>query len=601
MPLPDKKTVLDWYKDFCRQLGETYGLDLTKKTDLMRLGCIRTDNPASGEIYDHPFIRHAENGYADPEPTLDYKEAAPALKLYAELKSGRFGEGEKYNEANRRYEAMAEKMDAAHNAWEIRNQTLFDASKDQDFDQIARLYEDAHAGRLFIYDETGDFSKSNMLYMGDDGTLCRGRVMDGLQTAFTCIPGVNEPVRMGTVFKRVCIGIQPIPDDMTEGYRRVRERENAIVSFVLERHPEMKTLTKKDDDICDRYIQGDLQAEMPAPVPKPGFLSAVKWFFTRNTKEYDDYDEYVRNKADWDAKMSAGKAAYEKYSLIEKELLEMQGIMPEIKDVDRRHQVYEQQTVADSIKSFSRKKQAEGLMAASKAGQCEELKEELSWDAVTMLAGARDDFRKEIAAHPEYFDRNGNRTAAGRVALANRTMNAEQKLEAVKGLDAQIAEAKESAMDRIRARLAEANTSGELTTDKAFAADVATLIQARSLEGQLTKYKKGDDLFRGFDMKKQGIEESGIYLASHASFKKAFGTKDDLREIAFDLAQSGRSPEALNSRLDSLLKRYNGARKPAGSVKQSETKTAVKAQPVQEKKNAEPEDKWIMREPKSPF
>lgn len=602
MPLPDKQTVLNWYASFCAQLKETYGLDLTKKTDLMRVGCLHTERLKEGRLYDSPFIPHTADGDVGSEPEPDYKEAVEALKLISRIKDDQYQSDEQRAEDKRRYAAHAEKMDEAHHAWEIRSQTLFDGSREQDYEQIARLYEDAHEGRMFLYDKTGDISNAHFLYVGDDNELCSGRSMDGNDPMFTCIPDVRKPLSATDVFRYVCSGAKPKTDQAIEKGSPA-DRARAVNAYVKQRHPEMDSLTPKDFSLCTDYINGDLQGREPARVEKPGFMSRLKWVFSlfRNTEDYDKYNAYVREKAAWDADMATAKAAYGQFVKVESDLVADAGLMPEIKDPARRERVHHTQVQMDQIKSYARMMEAKDTVTVIKSEIGDKAAEKLQADSMSMMSTARTAFFEEIAAHPEHFDRSGSRTAAGRTALANKSMNAQQKADAVKGLGEQLAEAKESAMDRIRARLAEANTSGGMTSDKDFAADVATLIQARSLEGQLAKYKKGDDLFRGFDMKKQGIEESGIYLASHASFMQAFGTKDDLREIAFDLAQSGRSPEALNDRLDSLLKRYNDARKPVNSAKQTEVKTAVKAQPVQEKKNEEPEDKWIMREPKSPF
>lgn len=536
-PIENKEEILSWYKNFQKQMKEEFGLDLNRKTDLFRIRRVYRREADFTPDLQYPFMRkNPDGGYAVPEPTLDYDEAEKLVGMYDALYRLPADAEERGRTLRADIEHAAERALAARNQWAVENQSVLYPEREEDFAQIARMYEDAKNGNLVLISKDS-FGDSSTMYLGDDGKMHLTVPASARPDEYEYAPG--RRTAMQTLFRAASIGRKEITDSMKPSEKDAAVKQNQYLDYLDRVYPDRPTVTPQEYRLLSS-VQTAIKDpfEMPDPVPKPGFMAYLRWIFSgfRDNSEYTAYNEYVARRAEITEKKAAVDRVSAKYEQMEKKLVAAERLVSGAADEDRAYRIYANKEAFASAYSHPELTEAERLFASAQEryGENNEIMQQqfneiLDKDAVRLLS--------ETANHPEYFNPNGTRTAAGRTAYKNRTCTPEEKEAVLNGYREQLDKAKQEALDALEKTFEGEYAAAHTAENAPFEQTLGILLYINAMQERTQK----GELFRECEMKADDIKATGRAMTGTGAFRALTAEMADIRQYVYDFAEMERT------------------------------------------------------------
>lgn len=522
--LQEKEQILAWYKSFQKQMKEKYGVDLTKKTDLSRIRFTYYNEKTDMYNAEYAFMRHRDGQYTVPEPKIPHDGIFELVGIDRNISQM---VGEKAEEANKELDRKTERLFAEHEEWEISNQTAFSPEREEDFEDIARLYRGAQEGTLFLMNpEPGSTTgHERTIYMGDDGSVCLGPYADADELKYEIQPGVTATAR--TIFEGAIKGRITAKEGDTEAQKRYAEKRNAYVDFLEQHIDGWKTPNDEERSAYRSYMTGNIGGAMKQ-VEKPGIRSFFKWVFSgfRDTGDYDAYREYQRQVQ----RLESAKTIEKQFRAIEKELLRESNYLPEIRDIDRKYQVLSGQTALSSTYPHIQRDKVDALMNEHNTLVGEDT---ISSEVERFFNFEQSRVLLETAQHPEYFNPNGKRSADGRAAYNDRTMTAEEKKAACDAYRKELEKARTETLEHLEAAFADEYAKAEPQNSDVYAQDLGILLKVYDTEQHIDEHR----FRKEYEMKADDIKALGRALSGTGAFREMVQGMPDMRKEVFDFME----------------------------------------------------------------
>ena len=604
MPRPPKSKVLNWYRGFKADLKEKYSIDINKKNDALRIASCVTVDPFKGKHnLSHAFIRQNNGVYAVPEPA---DPSAKEMYDLAVLNTKGLEQGGEPQGDEPDYTAIANataaKLFEKRNEWMVVNQEVFDPEKDEDYEQIERIYNDAHNGNLIVLDNNGNIMQNSFsLYVADDGTLCNGPRLDEAMAPFRISENIqrtyNPDGLMALVIKGE-IDIESKRDKYSADYIRGMEVDNAAIMWAKENIEGINDLTPEDEELKRQYTSGEIEESKPKEVAKPGVFSWFKRFisFGFATGDFDDYKRYQSELGEWQQRSDTAKAAVEKYNKtldsVKKKLINTdKTAFANVSDPDRRLAIFRNQERLTAAVSYSKSNLADDVDRYNKS-QPRVNEDIMPQDAQTAYNNATVTALSTAIIHPEFYNANGTLNADGKINRKNLAMTPDEKKEAIAAAREKTAKAREIAYKSLTQIYEQEDKAyaNAIRSDKMEIADntnmlkmnLGILVYSRVVERQLEK----GNYIRECAMTPDDIAAYGRAFSDNKAFE-AMTEKFDITAHTLALYVNGyespnkeRFDEELNKLCDAVINEKKiSLKKPA----------AENTEPV--KQNAEVEKK----------
>ena len=543
-PIENREEILNWYQKFQKQMKEEFGLDLNRKTDLFRIRRVYRRKEDYAPDMQYSFMRkEPDGGYAVPEPTFDYDEAETIVKMYDAVSRLPANAAERERALRTEAGQAAERALSARNQWAVENQSMFYPDREEDFAQIARMYEDAKNGNLVLISKDS-FGDSSTMYLGDDGKMHLTVPASSRPDEYEYAPG--KRMSMQALFRAASNGRKEITDSMKPADKEEAEKQNLCMDYLDRVWPDRPTVTPQEYRLLSN-VQTAFKDhfEMPEPVPKPGFMAYLRWIFSgfSDNSEYTAYNEYVAKRTEITEKKAAAERVSAKYEQMEKKLVAAAGLVPGAADEERAYRIYANKEALASAYSHPELKEAERLfdIAEERYGKNNEImpqqfQEILDKDAARLLS--------ETVNHPEYFNPNGTRTAAGRTAYKNRTCTPEEKEAALAGYREQLEKAKQETLDALDQTFAGEYAAAHTAENAPFEQTLGILLYINAMQERTQK----GDLFKECEMKADDIKATGRAMTGTGAFRALTAEMPDIRQYIYDFADMERTaPEDLKA------------------------------------------------------
>lgn len=528
-PIENREEILNWYQKFQKQMKEEFGLDLNRKTDLFRFRTVARRDEDGAAVMKYAFMRQNGGVYETPAPALDMDAFNELAHRFESTASMTRDEAQAIMAEIRR---GSERMQRERHQWELGSQTFFNPERGEDMEQIARLYESARNGSLFI--AKSESSASLPLYLGDDGRMHTGPRADAPLPRFEIAPG--RSLDMTHLFRYDNAGRKEITDNMTRSQREDAERRNQAIDYLDRIFPDRRAVAHEDYEAFSVSALNGNVLELPEPVPKPGIMAYLRWIFSgfRDNSEFDAYDRYVAERDQrLDRREKVARAETE-YKKMESLLVSLSGKVEGAADRDRAYQIYKNQDALGSVYSHPFDTEVTAICNALGAEKMRGADEN---DFTTLMNLEASNTLAEIEEHPEYFNPNGTRTAAGRTAYKNRTCTPEEKEAALAGYREQLEKAKQETLDALEQTFEGEYIAAHTAENAPFEQTLGILLYINAMQERTQK----GDLFRECEMKADDIKASGRALTGTGAFRALTAEMPDIRQYVYDFAEMERT------------------------------------------------------------